>query len=135
MLDLSHMRSIHIDPKTKIARIEPGALLGDIDREAQAHALALPVGVNSITGNAGPTLGGGFGWLTRKHGMTIDNMISADLVTADGKFVRASATENPDLFWAIRGGGGNFGVVTSFEFQLHDVGPKVLAGPLVFPCR
>jgi FAD/FMN-containing dehydrogenase len=133
MLDLSHMRSVHIDPAAKVARIEPGALLGDIDREAQAHALALPVGVNSITGIAGLTLGGGFGWLTRKHGMTIDNMISADLVTADGSFVRASATENPDLFWAIRGGGGNFGVVTSFEFRLHDVGPHVLAGPIVFP--
>jgi len=133
LLDLSHMRSVHIDPTAKIARIEPAATLGDIDCEAQAHAMAVPVGVNSITGIAGLTLGGGFGWLTRKYGMTIDNVVSADLVTADGSFVHASEVENPDLFWAIRGGGGNFGIVTSFEFNLHNVGPEVLCGSIVHP--
>lgn len=133
LLDLSHMRSVHIDPAARVARVEPGATLGDIDCESQAHALAVPVGVNSITGIAGLTLGGGFGWLTRKYGMTIDNVISADLVTADGSFAHASELENPDLFWAIRGGGGNFGVVTSFEFRLHDVGPEVLCGSIVHP--
>ncbi|WP_112320577.1 FAD-binding oxidoreductase [Oceanibium sediminis] len=133
LLDLSQMTSVRVDPKTKTARVEPGASLGDIDAEAQAHGLALPVGINSTTGIAGLTLGGGFGWLSRKHGMTIDNLISADIVTADGALLRASKDENPDLFWAIRGGGGNFGVVTSFEFQLHEIGPEVLAGLIVHP--
>jgi hypothetical protein len=133
MLDLSTMRSVHIDSRNRIARVEPGALLGDIDTEAQVHALAVPVGVNSITGIAGLTLGGGFGWLTRKHGMTIDNLLSADVVLADGSIVHTSASELPDLFWAIRGGGGNFGVVTSFEFRLHDVGPDILGGLIVHP--
>ncbi|WP_343081617.1 FAD-binding oxidoreductase [Ostreiculturibacter nitratireducens] len=131
LLDLSKMKSVHVDPGARTARVEPGATLGDVDKETQAHALAVPVGVNSTTGIAGLTLGGGFGWITRKHGMTIDNLVSADLVTADGEFVRASKAENADLFWAIRGGGGNFGVVTSFEFQLHPVGPEVLSGLIV----
>lgn len=133
LLDLSHMRSVHVDPAAKTARIEPGALLGDVDKETQSHGLALPMGINSTTGIAGLTLGGGFGWITRKFGMTIDNLLSADIVTADGALLHASAHENPDLFWAIRGGGGNFGVITSFEFQLHKVGPEVTAGLIVHP--
>lgn len=133
MIDLSLMNSVWVDPENKTARVEPGATLGDIDKEAQAHALALPVGVNSTTGVAGLTLGGGFGWITRKYGMTIDNLLSVDVVTANGDMVRASANENADLFWALRGGGGNFGVVTSFEFQLSSVGPEVLSGLIVHP--
>jgi FAD/FMN-containing dehydrogenase len=133
VLDFSRMKSVRIDPKTRRALVEPGATLHDFDHEAQAFGLATPLGINSTTGVAGLTLGGGFGWLTRKHGMTVDNLISAHVVTADGTLVRAAADENPDLFWAIRGGGGNFGVVTSFEFQLHPVGPQVFAGLLVFP--
>src|SRR5919198_4606067 len=115
------------------AHVGPGATLADIDREAQLFGLATPTGVNSTTGIAGLTLGGGFGWLSRKLGLTIDNLLSADVVTADGDLVHASETENPDLFWAIRGGGGNFGVVTSFEFRLHQVGPQVLSGLIVHP--
>ncbi|EPX82810.1 FAD-binding oxidoreductase [Salipiger mucosus] len=133
LLDLSQMRSVHVDPEARTARVEPGALLGDVDRETQVHGLALPVGVNSTTGIAGLTLGGGFGWITRKYGMTIDNLISADVVTADGSILRASENAHPDLFWAIRGGGGNFGVVASFEFRLHAVGPEVLSGLVVHP--
>lgn len=133
MLDLSLMRSVHVDPKARTARIEPGATLGDVDRETQTHGLALPVGVNSTTGISGLTLGGGFGWLTRKYGMTIDNLISADIVTADGAILKVSKSDHPDLFWAIRGGGGNFGVVASFEFRLHPVGPEVLSGLIVHP--
>jgi FAD/FMN-containing dehydrogenase len=116
-----------------MAWVGPGATLGDIDRETQAFGLALPSGINSTTGIAGLTLGGGFGWLTRKFGLTIDNLVSVDIVTADGRLQKASAKENPDLFWAIRGGGGNFGIVTSFEFQLHQVGPEVLSGLVVHP--
>lgn len=133
LLDLSQMRSVHVDPGTRIARVDAGCLLSDVDRETQLHALAVPVGVNSTTGIAGLTLGGGFGWITRKYGMTIDNLISAEVVTADGSIMRASADENPDLFWAIRGGGGNFGVVSSFEFRLHGVGPQVMSGLVVHP--
>jgi FAD/FMN-containing dehydrogenase len=113
--------------------VEPGATLGDVDKETQAYGLAVPTGINSTTGIAGLTLGGGFGWITRKYGMTIDNLLSADVVTAEGDLVQASSTENADLFWALRGGGGNFGVVTSFEFQLHPVGPEVLSGLVVHP--
>ena len=133
VIDLSNLRSVKVDPEKKRATVEPGATLADLDAATQKHGLATPVGINSTTGVAGLTLGGGFGWLTRKYGMTIDNLISAEVVTADGEKLRASASENPDLFWAIRGGGGNFGVVTKFEFQLHEVGPEVLAGLLVFP--
>ena len=133
MLDLSGMRAISIDAAKRTARVGAGALLGDLDREAQAHGLATPLGINSTTGVAGLTLGGGFGWLTRRHGMTIDNLLGATVVTADGTVRVVSATSEPDLFWALRGGGGNFGVVTSFEFQLHPVGPEVYAGLVVYP--
>ncbi|MCK1479943.1 FAD-binding oxidoreductase [Bradyrhizobium sp. 197] len=133
LLDLSLMRGVRIDPVSRTARVEPGAILGDFDREAQAFELATPLGINSTTGVAGLTLGGGFGWLSRKFGLAVDNLISADVVTADGKLVQASATENPDLFWALRGGGGNFGVVSSFEFRLHPIGPNVLSGLIVHP--
>lgn len=133
MLDLSRMISVRVDPQARTARVEPGAKLSDFDRETQAFGLATPLGINSTTGIAGLTLGGGFGWLSRKHGLTVDNLLSADVVTAEAKLVRASATDHPDLFWAIRGGGGNFGVVTSFEFTLHPVGPEVIAGLIVHP--
>jgi FAD/FMN-containing dehydrogenase len=133
LIDLSPMRSVRIDPKKQTARVEPGVTLGEFDKEAQAFGLATPLGINSTTGVAGLTLGGGFGWLSRKFGFTVDNLASADVVTADGALVQASAVENPDLFWAIRGGGGNFGVVTSFEFKLHPVGPDVASGLIVHP--
>ncbi len=133
MIDLSQLKSVRVDPRNRTARVEPGATLGDVDKETQAHGLAVPTGINSTTGIAGLTLGGGFGWITRKHGMTIDNLLSADVVTADGELVQASGEENADLFWALRGGGGNFGVVTSFEFRLHPVGPEVLSGLVVHP--
>jgi FAD/FMN-containing dehydrogenase len=133
MIDLSQMKSVRIDPNSRIAHIEPGALLGDIDHEAQAFGLAVPVGINSTTGVSGLTLGGGFGWLSRKYGMTIDSLRAVDIVTADGRLLRADEDENPDLFWAVRGGGGNFGIVTRFEFELHPVGPEVLSGVIVFP--
>jgi FAD/FMN-containing dehydrogenase len=133
LIDLSLMKSVRIDPVSRTARVEPGATLADFDKEAQEFGLVTPLGINSTTGVAGLTLGGGFGWTTRKFGLTIDNLISADVVTADGKLVRASETENPDLFWALRGGGGNFGVVISFEFKLHPLGPEVLSGLVVHP--
>ena len=125
MIDLSLMRGVHVDPKTKTARVQGGATWGDVDRETQVFGLATAGGVVSTTGVAGLTLGGGLGHLRRKYGLTIDNLLSVDLVTADGQVVTASENENPDLFWGIRGGGGNFGIVTSFEFQLHPVGPMV----------
>ena len=133
VIDLSPMKSVRVDLKERRAFVEPGATLADFDHDAQVFGLATPLGINSTTGVAGLTLGGGFGWLSRKYGMSVDNLVSADVVTADGKLVRASASENPDLFWAIRGGGGNFGIVTSFEFQLHPVGPTVFSGLIVFP--
>ncbi|WP_227378055.1 FAD-binding oxidoreductase [Haladaptatus halobius] len=133
MIDLSPMKSVRVDPDAKTARVEPGVVLNELDHETQAFGLATPVGFNSTTGIAGLTLGGGWGWLSRKHGLTVDNLLSADVVTADGELVHASEDENEDLFWGLRGGGGNFGIVTSFEFQLHEVGPTVLSGPIVHP--
>jgi FAD/FMN-containing dehydrogenase len=133
MLDLSRMLSVRVDTAARTVRVEPGARLADLDKETQAFGLATPVGINSTTGVAGLTLGGGFGWLSRKHGLTVDNLLSADVVTAAGELVHTSPNANPDLFWAIRGGGGNFGVVTSFEFKLHPVGPQVTAGLIVHP--
>jgi FAD/FMN-containing dehydrogenase len=133
MIDLSLMKRVQIDPKARRATVQPGCTLADFDAAAQADGLATPLGINSTTGVAGLTLGGGFGWLSRKYGMTIDNLISADVVLADGRKVRASETENADLFWGLRGGGGNFGIVISFEFDLHAVGPDVLCGLIVFP--
>jgi FAD/FMN-containing dehydrogenase len=127
MLDLSDMKAIRVDPDTRTVRADPGLTLGELDRATQAFGLATPLGVVSMTGIAGLTLGGGLGWLNGSHGLACDNLISAEVATADGQLLRASAQENDDLFWAIRGGGGNFGVVTSFEYQLHRVGP-VLAG-------
>ena len=128
MLDLSLMRGVRVNPEARTAQAEAGNLLGDLDRETQAHGLATVLGFVSATGIAGLTLGGGFGYLTRRFGWTSDNVLSMDVVTADGQLVRASERENPDLFWGLRGGGGNFGVVTSFEYRLHPVGPEVLAG-------
>jgi len=133
LIDLSLMKSVHVDPASRTASVEPGATLADFDKEAQGFALATPLGINSTTGVAGLTLGGGFGWTTRKFGLTVDNLISAEIVTADARLVRASDNENQDLFWALRGGGGNFGVVTSFEFKLHPLGPEVLSGLVVHP--
>jgi FAD/FMN-containing dehydrogenase len=133
MIDFSKMRTVRVDAGKRFAQVEPGATLNDVDRATQDHGLATPLGINSTTGIAGLTLGGGFGWLTRKYGMTIDNLVSVDLVMADGAPMRASDRKNPDLFWAVRGGGGNFGVVTGFEFKLHPVGPEVYSGLLVFP--
>ncbi len=135
MIDLSPMKSVRIDPGKRRAFVEPGACLGDFDHEAQAFGLATPTGINSTTGVAGLTLGGGFGWLSRKYGLTVDNLVGADMVTADGELVHASATENPELFWGLRGGGGNFGIVTCFEFALHPVGPKIFGGLIVFPAK
>lgn len=133
VVDLSQMKAASVDPATRRVTIEGGATLADLDAATQAHGLATPTGINSTTGVAGLTLGGGFGWLSRKHGMTVDNLESAEVVTAAGEVVRASATEHPDLFWALQGGGGNFGVVTRFEFRLHPVGPDVLSGLIVYP--
>jgi FAD/FMN-containing dehydrogenase len=133
VIDLSQMKAIRVDPDARRAYVQGGATLADFDHEAQEYGLATPLGINSTTGVAGLTLGGGFGWLSRKYGLTVDNLISAEIITANAERVRASASENPDLFWAIRGGGGNFGVVTMFEFQLHPVGPEIVAGLIVFP--
>ena len=132
-IDLSPMRLVHVDPVTRVVRVEGGATLGDVDRATQEYGLATPLGINSTTGVAGLTLGGGFGWLSRSLGLTSDNLLAADVVNAAGEQLRASASENEDLFWALRGGGGNFGVVTNFELRLHPVGPNVLAGLVIHP--
>lgn len=133
LLDLSQMKAVHVDADVATATVEPGCLLSEVDQETQLYGLAVPLGINSTTGIAGLTLGGGFGWITAKHGLTIDNLRSAEVVCADGEVRVASATRNADLFWAIRGGGGNFGVVSSFEFALHPIGPEVLSGLIVHP--
>ena len=133
VIDLSPMKGIRVDPAARTARAEAGVLWGELDRETQFHGLATVGGIVTHTGIAGLTLGGGIGWLMRKHGATVDNLLSVEVVTAEGALLTASGEENPDLFWGIRGGGGNFGVVTSFEYRLHPVGPVVLAGPIFHP--
>ena len=132
MLDLGAMRAVRVDPRARTARVQGGALWADVDRETAAFGLATTGGAISDTGVGGLTLGGGVGWLVGKHGMTVDNLRAVDLVTVDGGFVTASAEEHPDLYWALRGGGGNFGVATSFEFELHPQG-DVLAGSVAYP--
>ncbi|HKC78051.1 MAG TPA: FAD-binding oxidoreductase, partial [Gaiellaceae bacterium] len=133
VLDLSLMNGVHVDPESRTVRVQGGATWGDADRETQLFGLAIPGGVVSTTGVAGLTVHGGVGHLRRKHGLSIDNLQSVDIVTADGQFRRASATENEDLFWAVRGAGSNFGVVTSFEFQAHPVGPMVMVAAVFYP--
>lgn len=131
MLDFTDMTSIRVDPEKRVARVEPGTLIHDLDKETQAHGLATPGGFISSTGVAGLTLGGGFGYLSRRCGLTVDNLTSLDMVTADARFLQISRNRHPELFWGLCGGGGNFGVVTAFEFALHELGPQVLAGPVV----
>ena len=133
MIDLSPMKGIHVDPVRRTARVEAGLTWGEFDQETQAFGLAMTGGMVSTTGIAGLTLGGGMGWLMRKCGLVIDNLLSADIVTADGRLLTASATENEDLFWGIRGGGGNFGIATSFKYRLHPIGPIVLGGMVLYP--
>jgi FAD/FMN-containing dehydrogenase len=133
VVDLGWMKGTRVDPEARTARAQAGVLLGELDRETQAFGLAVPAGIVTHTGLAGLTLGGGIGWLMRKYGLTIDQLLSVDLVTADGEFVKASESENPDLFWGVRGAGGNFGIVTEFEFRLNPVDPTVLAGPIFWP--
>ncbi|MCZ6628469.1 MAG: FAD-binding oxidoreductase [SAR324 cluster bacterium] len=132
-IDFTAMKGVHVNPRGDTVRVQPGCALGDVDREAQHFGLAVPGGYISTTGVAGLTLGGGFGWLSRKYGYTCDNLLSVDLVTADGRSVTADAEQNADLFWGVRGGGGNFGVVTSFEYRAHPVGPTVVAGMILYP--
>jgi FAD/FMN-containing dehydrogenase len=133
VLDLSPMKAISVDPSARTARVEPGVKWTEMDRATQEHGLATVGGTVGDTGVAGLTLGGGFGWLSNKHGMAVDNLLSVEIVTADGRLLTASARENADLFWAVRGGGGNFGVVTSFEFRLHPVGPMIVGGGVFHP--
>jgi FAD/FMN-containing dehydrogenase len=133
VVDLSLMKAAEVAPDARRVTIGAGTTLADLDAATQAHGLATPVGINSTTGIAGLTLGGGFGWLSRRYGLTVDNLESAEVVTAAGEVIRASATDHPDLFWALRGGGGNLGVVTRFEFRLHPVGPDLLSGLIVYP--
>src|ERR671912_375663 len=133
VIDLSLMKGIRVDPEARRVRAQAGVLLGELDRETQAFGLAVPSGIVTHTGVSGLTLGGGINWLQRKYGLAIDQLLSVDLITAEGEFVKASASENPDLFWGLRGGGGNFGIVTEFEFRLNPVGPTVLAGPVFWP--
>ena len=133
VIDLSPMKAIRVDPDTRTARAEAGVLLGELDQATQAFGLAVPAGIVTHTGLAGLTLGGGIGWLMRKYGLTVDQLLAVDMVTANGDLVKATESENPDLFWGIRGAGGNFGIVTEFTFRLNPVGPTVLAGPIFWP--
>jgi FAD/FMN-containing dehydrogenase len=135
MIDMSLMRGVWVDPQRKVAHAQAGCLLGDVDRETQLHGLAAVLGFVSLTGIAGLTLGGGFGYLTRRWGWTADNVVGMDVVTADGRLVCASNEENADLFWGLRGGGGNFGVVTGIDFVLHPVGPEIVGGAVAWPAR
>lgn len=135
LIDLSQLRYVYVDPDKAIATVCPGATLADVDQETQIYGLALPVGINSTTGIGGLTLGGGFGWLSRIFGMTIDSLISAEVITVNGDRIVCSKDKHPELFWAIRGGGGNFGVVTSFRFKLHKVGPMVFSGPVIYDIK
>ena len=130
LIDLGPMRGIRVDPIAGTVRAQAGTLLGDLDRETQAFDMAVPAGIVTHTGLAGLTLGGGIGWIMRKYGLTIDQLVSVDMITADGEFTKASERENPDLFWGVRGGGGNFGIVTDFEFRLNPLGPNVVGGPV-----
>lgn len=133
VIDFSAMQEVSVNPAQKTMKVAPGATLADVDNATQQHGLVVPTGINSTTGIAGLTLGGGFGWTTRKFGLTIDSLIAVTIVTAAGDILKATSNENPDLFWAVRGGGGNFGVITEFEFTLHQAGPEVLAGMVVHP--
>jgi hypothetical protein len=130
VIDLAAMKGIRVDPESQTVRVQAGVLLGELDRETQAFGLAVPSGIVTHTGVAGLTLGGGIGWIMRKYGLSVDSLVGVDVVTADGEFVRASADENADLFWGVRGGGGNFGIVTEFEFRAYPLGPDVMAGPV-----
>jgi FAD/FMN-containing dehydrogenase len=132
-LDMAGMKQVRVEPEARTARVDPGCNLGDVDRATQEHGLATGLGFVSLTGLAGLTLGGGFGYLTRRFGWTVDDLEEVEVVTADGQVQRASRTANDDLFWALRGGGGNFGVVTEFVFRLHEVGPQVTAGVMAWP--
>ncbi|MCM4173818.1 FAD-binding oxidoreductase [Arenibacter sp. TNZ] len=133
MINLSQMNAVAVDPVKRTVRVESGATLGELDKETQKFGLATPVGIVSKTGIAGLTLGGGIGYLGRKHGLTIDNLLSVEIITAKGDLISANETENSDLFWALRGGGGNFGVVTSFEFKLHELGPEIMTAQIFYP--
>ncbi|MEA2620348.1 MAG: hypothetical protein QOC97_1121, partial [Chloroflexota bacterium] len=132
VLDLGGLTAIEVDPDARTVQAQPGATLGDLDRATEPFGLAVPVGVVSMTGIAGLTLGGGFGWLVRSHGLTVDNLIAADVMTADGEVVHASETENPDLLWGLKGGGGNFGVVTSFTFHAHPLASPIFGGNFIY---
>src|SRR5438067_11286628 len=133
MIDLSLMKGIHVDPAAKTVRAQGGAIWKDLNRDTQLNGVAVTGGANSPTGIAGLTLGGGLGWLMPKLGLAADNLLAVELVTADGSVLTVSADEHPDLFWGLRGGGGNFGVATSFEFRLHPIGPMVMGGLVAYP--
>jgi FAD/FMN-containing dehydrogenase len=135
VIDMGAMKRISVDPRGRTARVQAGVLLGELDQETLRFGLAVPAGIVSHTGIAGLTLGGGTGWQQRKYGLSIDNLVSVDLVTADGDQLTASQDQNPNLFWGVRGGGGNFGVVTSFEFRMNPIGPQVVAGPVFWSMR